>query len=91
MDHQLISTVLKKFKKNDVPKYLQKWIRFGQIIEDDIKPLQEPKLNSTVAQYCNEYAITTYGKIIVWFGDFEAATIDRRMLKVRLNDSVENI
>ena len=57
--HELIHGVVKKFKKNHVPKYLQQWIRFGQMVENEIIPLNESKLNSNVAQLFYEYPIIT--------------------------------
>ena len=36
MDHELIATVFKKYKKNYVPKCLHKWIRIGEFNDDQI-------------------------------------------------------
>ena len=65
MDHELINGVVKIFKKNYVPKYLHQWIRFGQMIGNEILPLNESNLNSSVRQYQNKYPIITYGEITI--------------------------
>ena len=89
--HELIHGVVKKFKKNHVPKYLQQWIRFGQMVENEIIPLNESKLNSNVAQLFYEYPIITYVEISVWIGDWQNLVSEKAMLRVRLNDNRENI
>ena len=91
MDHELISTILKKFKKNYVPKHFHQWIRFGQAIGNEITPIKEPKLSSTVGQYGTEYPIVTYGEMTVWIGDWENILPEARVLKVCLTDTMEKI
>ena len=91
MDHELISTILKKFKKNYVPKHFHQWIRFGQAIENGITPIKESKLSSTVGQYETEYPIVTYGKITVYIGDWENILPEARVLKVCLTDTMEKV
>ena len=89
--HELIHGVVKKFQKNHVPKYLQQWIRFGEMVENEIIPLNESKLNSNVAQLFYDYPIITYGEISVWIGDWENIVSEKVMLRVRLNHNSENI
>ena len=91
MNHQLISDVLKKFKKNYVPKYLHQWIQFGQIIEDDITFLEESELHSTVARYYDTNPIITHGQITVWIFNEKNIAITKFILKVRLSDTIETI
>ena len=91
MDHDLISTVLKNFKKNYVPKYLHQWIQFGHLIGNRIQPLKESNLSSIVAQYRSEYPIITYGEITVWTGDWETVLPYRLSLEARLTDNMANI
>ena len=75
MDHELISVVLKKFKKNYIPKCLHQWIRVGCMIGSEIIPMNESKLKLTVAQYENEYPIITYAQVTVWLGDWKVSTV----------------
>ena len=91
MDHKQISAVLEKFKKNYVPKCLHQWIRFGQVVGNNIEPFQHTDLNLTVGQYENKYPIITYGEIGVWLGDEYDVSYDNFRLKVRLNDKMETI
>ena len=91
MDHELINGIVKKFKKNYVPKYLHQWIRFGQMVENEIISLNESKLNSSVEHYQNEYPIITYGEITIWLGDFQDALPEKIVLKACLTDTMENI
>ena len=91
MDHELINGIVKKFKKNYVPKYLHQWIRFGQMVENEIEPLNESKLNSSVGHCQSEYPIITYGEIPIWLGDFQDVLAEKIVFKARLADTVENI
>lgn len=91
MDHQRINGIIKQFKKNYVPKSFHQWIRFGQIIGGDIVPLNEAKLNSTLAQHDDKYPMITYGEITVWTGDWVNVSPQKFNLRVRLTDNIENI
>ena len=91
MDHELINGVVKIFKKNYVPKYLHQWIRFGLMIGNEIIPLNQSKLNSSIRQYQNKYPIITYGEITIWLGDFQDLLSEKIVLKARLTDTMESI
>ena len=91
MVHELISSILKKFKKNYVPKYSSQWIRFGQAIGNEITPIKESIFNSTVKQCESEYPIVTYGEITVWIDNWENASPEKCVLNVRLIDTMEKI
>ncbi|CAF4415218.1 unnamed protein product, partial [Rotaria magnacalcarata] len=43
-DHETISTIFNKYKKDYVPKYLQKWIKLGEMNQNGISPLNENEL-----------------------------------------------
>ncbi|CAF1544190.1 unnamed protein product, partial [Rotaria magnacalcarata] len=43
-DHGTISTIFNKYKKDYVPKYLQKWIKLGEMNQNGISPLNENEL-----------------------------------------------
>ena len=89
--HERIHGVVKNFKKNYVPKYFQQWIRFGRMIENEIIPLNESKLNSNVAQLYDGYPIIAYVEISVWISDWQNLVPDKTVLRVRLNDNSEDI
>lgn len=91
MDHELIRLIVKRFKMNYVPKYLEQWIQFGQLVDNQIMPLNESNLNSSVGHYQSEYPIVTYGEITVWLGDFQDVIPRKIVLKARLTDNMENI
>ena len=91
MKHELISTVLKHFKRNYIPKYLHQWIQFGEMIEDDITLLEESKLHSAVACYYDRNPIITHGQIKVWIFIQEKIFTKKFLLKVRLSDTIEYI
>jgi len=91
MDHQLISTVVKKFKKEYVPKFLHPWIKFGFIHENSIVPLTECELKSTVSKYTDDYQVVTYGEVTVLVGAYEYLPPYKVILRVRLNDNMEKI
>ena len=91
MDHELMNGVLKKFKKNYIPKCIHQWIRFGHMVENAIVPVDETQLKLTVAQYENKYPIITYGEVSVWLGDWESIHRDKLVLKARLTDNMESI
>ena len=91
MDHELISVVLKKFKKKFIPKYLHQWIQFGYVIENAIVAMKESEEKLTVAQYENKYPIITYGEVSIWFGDWEIMESDELVLKMRLTDNMNSI
>jgi hypothetical protein len=91
MDHELISTVFRKYKKNYIPKYLQQWIKFGTIIENNISPLREYELKSVVSKYAEGYQFITYGEVIVWIGNYEYSPPQKLVLRVRITDTMEKI
>ncbi|CAF3950654.1 unnamed protein product, partial [Rotaria sp. Silwood1] len=51
MDHELISTIFKNYKKNYVPKYLHQSIKIGTMNQDVISSLDEYYLNLSVSEY----------------------------------------
>ncbi|CAF3766773.1 unnamed protein product, partial [Rotaria sordida] len=71
MDHEPINKVLKKYKKDYVPKYLQAWIKIDTMNEHMISSLNECELKSTVSKYEIGHQFITYGGVIVWVGSYE--------------------
>ncbi|CAF3848745.1 unnamed protein product [Rotaria sordida] len=91
VDHQLINTVLKKYKKDYVPKYLQKWIKIGTMKENVISPLSDYELKSTVSKYADNYQFVTYGEATVWVGTYETLSPRVITLRVLFTDSIDKI
>jgi hypothetical protein len=91
MDHELISTVTKTFKKNYVPKYLQEWIKIGTMKQNIISSLTDTELKSPVSHYANDYQFVAYGPVIVWLGNYTNLPPEKLVLWVRLTDNIENI
>jgi hypothetical protein len=91
MDHELISTVFRKYKKNYVPKYLQQWIKIGVMNRNDIAPLNDCALKSTVSKYADGYQFITYGEVIVWIGNYEYSPPQKLVLRVCVTDTMEKI
>jgi hypothetical protein len=90
-DHELISNVINRYKKNYVPKYLQSWIKFGTMKENQISPLNDSELKSIVADFENDYQFITYGQVTVWFkGDYDSPQ-EKLESRVLLMDNLEKI
>ncbi|CAF3882849.1 unnamed protein product [Rotaria sp. Silwood1] len=91
MDHEQISTVFKKYKKEYVPKYLQQWTKLGKMNDDGILPLNDCELKSTVSEYPDGCQFVSYGEVIVWIGVDERFSSQPLILPVRLMDNMEKI
>jgi hypothetical protein len=90
-DHELINNVIRKYKKNYVPKYLQLWIKFGTMKEKKIAPLTDCELKSTVADFANDYQFITYGQVTVWFKGDNNSSYETFKSNVLLMDNLEKI
>ncbi|CAF1015637.1 unnamed protein product [Didymodactylos carnosus] len=62
MDHELISTVFRKYKKDYVSKYLQQWTEIGPMNQNAISPLNDCELKLSVSKFSDGYQFITYGK-----------------------------
>ncbi|CAF1433075.1 unnamed protein product [Rotaria sp. Silwood1] len=91
MDHELISTIFKNYKKNYVPKYLQQWMKIGTIHENIISPLNDSEVKSSVSDYEDGYQFITYGIVNIIVEYCEYAPPYRFVLCIRLTDTIENI
>jgi hypothetical protein len=91
MDQELISKVSMTYKKDYVPKYLQRWIKIGTIKENVITPLNDCELKSNVSYYANGYQFVTYGEITVWIGTNDSTALQKIVLRVLLTDTLEKI
>ncbi|CAF3226785.1 unnamed protein product [Rotaria socialis] len=90
-DHEIISTLFNKYKKDYVPKYLQKWIKLGKMNAGVILPLTERELNSTISEYDNGYCFVTYGEVNLSIIYSEHRRPHTLVLSVLLIDNVKKI
>jgi hypothetical protein len=91
MDHQLISKIIKNYKKDYVPKYLQQWIQIGTMNENRISPLDECASKSTVSKYANGHQFIAYLEVNVWVGTYEDPWPRKIVIRVLLTDNMEKI
>jgi hypothetical protein len=91
MDHELISTVFRKYKKDYVPRYLHQWTKIGTMNQSNIVPLRECELKSTVSKYADGYQFVTYGEITVWARSYWNSAPLKFVLRLRLSDNMEKI
>ncbi|CAF1327737.1 unnamed protein product [Rotaria sordida] len=91
MDHEILGIVFKKYKKDYVPKYLQKWIKFGTMSEDIIKPSSYSTLTTSISQYSDRYQFVTYGDLNIFIEYHELIPRRQIVLHVLPTDTEEKI
>ncbi|CAF1326838.1 unnamed protein product [Rotaria sordida] len=91
MNHELISTLFKQYKKDYVPKYLQNWVKIGTISENVISPLDDSELQSTVSKYPDGYRFITYSELNILIEYREDVLRQQFVLPVLLTDTIEKI
>ncbi|CAF2818000.1 unnamed protein product [Rotaria sp. Silwood2] len=91
MNHELISTLFRQYKKNFVPKYLENWVKIGTISENFISPLDNSELKSTVSKYPDGYRFITYGELNILIEYREDIPRQQFVLPVLLTDTIEKI
>jgi hypothetical protein len=91
MDHEMIDTILRKFKKDYVPKYLQKWIKIGTISKDVISPSSDCELKSNVCALEDGHQFVTYGEVVVWIGNYDFSSAHKIVFRVLVTDKMEKI
>jgi hypothetical protein len=91
MDHEFIHIVIQKYKKDYVPKYLQKWIKIGIMKENMILPLNDYQLKSIVSHFVNGYEFMTYGEVTIWMGTYDNALVRKIVKRVMVTDNVKTI
>ncbi len=90
-NHELINDIIRKYKKDYVPKYLQSWIQIGTMKENIISSLKICELKSNVSYYVNGYQFITYGEVIVWINTNETFRLEQFKLPVLLLDNMEKV
>ena len=91
MDHELISTVFRKYKKEYVPRYLKPWIKFGLVNENSITELNEEQLQSTVSKFENGTVFSTYVLVAVLVGNYQKMQPRRVLLTLPPLTNMETI
>ncbi|CAF4951483.1 unnamed protein product [Rotaria sp. Silwood1] len=91
MNHELISTLFKQYKKNYVPKYLQNWVKIGTLSGNVISQLNDSELKSSVSNYSDGYRFITYGELNILIEFREDIPRQEYVLPVVLTDSIEKI
>ena len=91
LDHQLIRKVLKKCRKELIPKYLHSWIQIGVRQGEEIQVLQIDQLQSTVADYPAGQEFLTFGELNVRIGTVEHPALGKLELKLSLIDRMEKV
>jgi hypothetical protein len=91
MDQELIGNVLRKYKKDYVPKCLQKWIKIGIRQPTKISPVSESDLRLNLSEVTNGTEFITYGDLNVWIGRDGVAAPTMLTLQVSVMDTIEKI
>ena len=91
LDHQLIRKVLKKCRKELIPKYLHSWIQIGVRQGEEIEVLQIDQLESVVADYPAGQEFLTFGELNIWIGTAEHPALAKLGLKLSLMDRMEKV
>ncbi|CAF2995035.1 unnamed protein product [Rotaria sp. Silwood2] len=91
MDHEFISTLFTKYKKNYVPKYLQKWIKIGTMNQNNISAFIDSELKSSVFEYSDGHQFITYGEVKILIVNCEGISSQQLILSVLLTDTIEKI
>ncbi|CAM4826121.1 unnamed protein product [Rotaria magnacalcarata] len=90
-DYEMINTIFNKYKKDYVPKYLQKWIKIGKMNQNIISPFEDHELTLSVSNYTDDYQFITYGELNISIAYGEKAPLQNLLLRVLLTDSIEKI
>ena len=91
MDQELIADVLRKYKKDYVPKYLQKWIKIGIQGQTTISPVHECDLRLNLREFTHGTEFIAYGDLTVWLGRYGETVPTTLSLQVSVMDTIEKI
>ena len=91
LDHEQLIKVLKNYKKNYIPKYLQKWIKFGIMINNSISSLTDLQLKSTVSNFENGQEVHCFGEVNVSVGTSENYWPRKFHVSICLSDNMEKV
>ena len=91
MDHEQIGKVVRKYKENYIPKYLQRWVEFGTMRKNFISSLTDLQLKSTVSNYENGQEFVAYSEVMVWVVSCEYSVLRQTVMRVLLTDDMEKM
>ena len=91
MDHEILGTIVRKYKEEYVPKYLQKWIKIGTMHKNVIRPLSDYDLKVDVSMFADGHRFVTYGEVTVWRGIYGNLSSKMDELPVLLTDNMEKV
>ena len=91
LDHEQLNQILNNCKKNYIPKYLQKWIQFGIMIDNSISSLTDLQLKSMVSNFENGQEFHCYGEVNVWIGTSEDYWPRKIHVSVSLSNDMEKV
>ncbi|CAF3218139.1 unnamed protein product [Rotaria socialis] len=90
-DHETINTIHSKYKKDYVPKYLQKWIKLGKMNQNGISPFNENELKSSVSEHTDGFRFITYGEVNISIIYSENRRPHSFILPVLLTENIETL
>ena len=91
LEQELIGNILKKYKKDYVPKYLQQWINIGIQGQTTNLPVPEGDLRMNLCEFANDTVFVAYGELTVWYGRYGTAVPSKLSLQVSVMDKIEKI
>ncbi|CAF1669661.1 unnamed protein product [Adineta ricciae] len=91
MDHEPVNSVIQKFTRTYVPKYLKNWIQIGTLTGSGLSALDDCALKSTMSNFVDDVQFIAYGEITVWFGRYDTLPPQKFVVKVLLKDTLEEI
>ena len=91
MNHQLIDKILKNYKRDYVPKYLQQWTEIGIRKENESELSNYFKFKSTVSQYADGFEFISYGVVTVRVGYYDNSKSVKLTTQVLLTDTIEKL
>ena len=91
LDHQSMPVIIKKFRKDYIPRFLKGWVKIGTSIPQEASACDEVKLKSFVHDYPDGQRFFAYGRITVWLYNRFKSEFRPISLSVRLSESMEAI
>ena len=90
-DHWTIDFVLRKYKKDFCPKYLQAWIQIGFFDHNEVQPIKREQLTETVSEYPENQQFIAFGSIPLFILNEQSRLLQQTTLTVVLNDKSDDI
>ena len=91
LDHQSMDVVMKKFRRDYIPRFLREWIKIDTSIPKNGYPCDVIELKSFVHEHPDGQKFFTYGQLTVWLQGEISAEFKPVVFAVQLYDSMEEI